>query len=125
MVIFDEDILIAELLYINSCREHATEDYSDPSDLITDPRSINCVMKYISRHGLFEELCYRILADAELATQLTETTNNITTISLERLTAVKEGPLPKKGRCKTDSSKLRSCRFLRQRLNALITELDT
>ncbi|KAK0385460.1 hypothetical protein NLU13_7936 [Sarocladium strictum] len=94
MVNFDEDTVISELLYIESCRQKAAKSPLEPqSGLLQDPRSVSYVIKYCSRHQLLEELGHKILVEGNLASELTEVFDNRMTITLEQLAAIDEGPL--------------------------------
>jgi uncharacterized membrane protein len=67
----DEVSLVKELKLVASIQRILREGSSESlSELVSDPKVLDCVIYFITENQLFEDFCIRVLADAELSTEL-------------------------------------------------------
>ncbi|TPX11306.1 uncharacterized protein E0L32_001124 [Thyridium curvatum] len=69
IVPLSEEMLEAELQYVEARQRETAKSISQPdvlARLVSDPASLACALDFLLRHGLFEDFCVRVLADAEV-----------------------------------------------------------
>ncbi|KIH87262.1 hypothetical protein SPBR_04953 [Sporothrix brasiliensis 5110] len=93
VVPFDEASIVAELAFVDASRQRWRQPRSsDPfAGLVAKPDSVSCVVEFIVRNRLFEALCMRVLADAQVCAHtaaLVDTASDTVTVRAESLAAV-------------------------------------
>jgi len=88
---FDKQSLIEELRYVTLTRKIIKDNPLNPLEsLVTEPESIEVVMGFVVKHGLFEDFCLYLLESQELSAAVLELHRDELEIEPQRLVKVDE-----------------------------------